>query len=127
MALTLASCGGFADSRSPLPEFMRAKAADPPPPEGFPDVAALVSKELDTIFLPSSNPRDVRVSSPHRDVRGNGWVACVRAELTSATGASLGPQTYRLTIANGDIVDRRRVENEDNCASEHYGSVAPPK
>jgi hypothetical protein len=69
----------------------------------------------------------VRVSSPHRDVRGNGWTACVRAELTSATGAPLGPQTYRLSIANGDIADRRRVENEDNCASEHYVAVTALK
>ena len=31
-ALLLAGCG-FADSRSPVPEFMRTKAIDPPPPE----------------------------------------------------------------------------------------------
>jgi hypothetical protein len=126
MALTLAGCG-VADSRSILPEFMRAKEVDPPPLESAPDVGALVSKELDTIFLPTSYPHDVRVSSPHRDVRGNGWTACVRAELTSATGAPLGPQTYRLSIANGDIADRRRVENEDNCASEHYVAVTALK
>jgi hypothetical protein len=126
MALTLAGCG-VADSRSILPEFMRAKEAEPPPLEGVPDVGALVSKELDTIFLPGSYPHDVRVSSPYRDVRGTGWTACVRAELTSATGAPLGPQTYRLSIANGDIADRRRVENEDNCASEHYVLVTTLK
>jgi hypothetical protein len=126
MALTLAGCG-LADSHSSLPEFLRVKEADPPPLDAAPDVGALVSKELDTIFLPSSYPHDVRVSSAHHDLRSNAWIACVRAELTSATGAPLGSQTYRVTIANGDIVDRRRVENEDNCASEHYAPVTASK
>jgi hypothetical protein len=126
MALALAGCG-LADSRSSLPEFLRVKQADQPPPEAPPDVGALVSKELDTIFLPSSYPHDLRVSSPHHDLRSNGWIACVRADLTSATGSPLGPQTYRVMISNGDIVDRRRVENEDNCASEHYAPVTAAK
>jgi hypothetical protein len=126
MALALAGCG-FADSRSSLPEFMRVKEADPPPQETTPDVGALVSKEVDIIFTPSSYPHDLRVSLPHRALRGNAWTACVRAELTSATGAPLGAQTYRVTIENGDIVDRRRVDNEDNCASEHYAPVVAAK
>jgi len=126
MALTLAGCG-FADSRSSLPDFLRVKEADPPPPDTAPDVGALVSKELDMVFLPSSYPHDLRVSSPHHDLRSNAWIACVRAELTSATGSPLGSQTYRVTIANGEIIDRRRVENEDNCASEHYTPVTASK
>jgi hypothetical protein len=85
MALALAGCR-LADSRSPLPDFLRAKEADPPPLEARPDVGALVSKELDVIFLPSSYPHDLRVSQPHHDLRSNAWIACVRAELTSATG-----------------------------------------
>lgn len=125
-ALALAGCG-LADSRSPLPDFLRAKEADPPPPETAPDVGALVSKELDLIFLPTSYPHDVRVSQPHHDLRGNAWIACVRAELTSATGAPLGSQTYRVTITNGEIADRRRVENEDNCVSERYAPLAAAK
>jgi len=126
VALALAGCG-IADSRSPVPEFMRAKEAEAPPPEGPPDVGALVGKDLDLIFLPSSYPHDVRVSPPHHDLRSNAWIACVRAELTSATGTPLGSQIYRVTIANGEIVDRRRVEHEDNCASEHYISIAAAK
>jgi len=126
MVLALTGCG-LADSRSPLPEFMRAKETDPPPPESAPDVGALVGKELDIIFLPSSYPHDVRVSPPHHDLRSSAWIACVRAELTSATGTPLGSQTYRITIANGEIVDRRRVENEDNCASARYAPIAAAK
>ena len=126
MALALAGCR-LADSRSPLPDFLRAKEADPPPLEARPDVGALVSKELDVIFLPSSYPHDLRVSQPHHDLRSNAWIACARAELTSATGAPLGSQIYRLTITNGKISDRRRVENEDNCAFEHSAPVTAAK
>jgi hypothetical protein len=125
-ASMLAACG-LADSRSPVPEFLRAKEPDPPPPEAAPDVTALIRKDLDTIFVPTSYPRDIQVSAAHRDVRGNAWIACVRAQLTSATGAPLGSQTYRLTIANGQIADRRRVENEDNCASENYAAIGTAK
>src|SRR5262245_2069551 len=45
-ALALGGCG-FADVRSPVPEFMRARAADPAPPEPPPDVKHLVRDELD--------------------------------------------------------------------------------
>ena len=126
VTLTLAACG-LADSRSPVPDFMRARQTEPAPPERAPDIGALVGKEVDVIFVPTSRPHDVQVSQPHRDLRSSGWIACVRAELTSATGAPLGPQIYRVAIDNGVIVDRRRVENEDNCASERYAPVASVK
>jgi hypothetical protein len=121
-ALMLAACG-VADSRSPVPEFMRAKASDPPPPEPPPDVGQLVRKNLNSVFVANSYPRQVRVSPPHRDLHGSGWTACVRAELTSAMGKPLGAQTYRVTISGGVIVDRRRVEADDVCASETYQPV----
>jgi hypothetical protein len=121
-ALMLAGCG-VADSRSPVPEFMRAKASDPPPPEPPPDVGQLVRKNLDSVFVANSYPRQVRVSPPHRDLHGSGWTACVRAELTSAMGKPLGAQTYRVTISGGVIIDRRRVEADDVCASETYEPV----
>jgi hypothetical protein len=121
-ALALAGCG-IADSRSPVPEFMRAKVSGPPPPEPQPDVRRLVREGLDTVFVATSYPRDVRVSPPRRDVNGLGWTACVRAELTSATGKPLGAETYRVTISSGVIIDRRRVEADDNCASESYAPI----
>jgi hypothetical protein len=121
-AILLAACG-FADSRSPVPAFMRANAPEPPPPEPPPDVKRLVHDKLDSVFVATSYPHDVRVSAPHRDVHGLGWTACVRAELTSATGRPLGLQTYRITISNGVVIDRLRVEADDNCVSETYEPI----
>ena len=121
-AWLLAGCG-LADSRSPVPEFMRGKAVEPPPPEAPPDVKRLVREKLDSVFLAASNPRHVRVSPPHREVRGAGWTACVRAELTSVIGKPLGAETYRVTISGGVIIDRRRAEADDTCGSETYEPI----
>jgi hypothetical protein len=122
VANVLAGCG-FADSRAPVPEFMRGKATDPPPPEPPPDVKRLVHENLDSVFVAASSPRQVRVSPPRHDVRGPGWSACVRADLTSVIGKPLGTETYRVTISGGAIIDRRRVEADDNCASESYEPI----
>ncbi len=121
-ALALSACG-FADSRAPVPDFMRAKEADPPPPEPPPNVKQLVHDKLDSVFVSTSYPRDVRVSPPHHDPRGPGWTACVKAEVNSANGQPIGTQTYRITIVEGDIVDRRRVDDDDNCSTESYQPI----
>jgi hypothetical protein len=120
--LALAACG-LADSRSPVPEFMRNKASEPPPPEPPPDVKRLVREKLDSVFIATSYPRHIRASSPRRTAKGSDWTACVRAELTSVIGKSLGTQTYRITISGGVIIDRLRVEADDTCASESYEPV----
>lgn len=122
LALGLAGCG-FADVRSPLPEFMRAKEADPPPLEPPPDVKRLVHDNLDGVFVASSYPRDIQVSAPHHEVRGTGWSACVRAEVISATGKPIGMQTYRISFNDGQIIDRRRVDADDNCETESYEPI----
>ena len=119
--LALGGCG-FADSRSAVPEFMRIKV-DPPAPESPPDVRQLVRNNLDSVFVAASQPRDVRVSPPLHLPNGSGWTACVSAELTSVMGRPLGSETYRITISNGAIVDRRRAEPEDNCASERFEPI----
>lgn len=119
VALALAGCG-LADSRSPVPEFMRNKAPDPLPPETPPDVKRLVRENLASMFTAASNPRGVRVSTPLREVRGAGWTACVRAELTSVMGKPLGTETYRIIISAGTIADRRR---DDDCGSETYEPI----
>ena len=121
-ALTLAGCG-FADIRSPLPEFMRAKAPDPPALEPPPDVKRMLKEKLDSVFTPASQPTDVRVSQPRPNLRGPGWTACVRAEVVSVTGNPLGTQTYRVEISDGAVADRQKVEAEDTCSTESYEPV----
>src|SRR5438552_11293655 len=119
VALALAGCG-LADSRSPVPEFMRNKAPEPPPLEAPPDVKRIVGEKLDAVFTAASHPTHVQVSTPRHDLRGLGWTACVRAELTSVMGKSLGPQTYRITIAEGAVTDRRHIDADDTCIGESY-------
>jgi hypothetical protein len=123
-ALTLSACG-LADSRSPLPlpDFMRSKPSDPPPPEQPPDVRRMVRERLDQVFVAQSNPQNVRVSEPRHELRGLGWTACVKAELTSATGKPLGEETYRISINGGVIIDRQRILSEDTCTSETYQPI----
>jgi hypothetical protein len=120
-SLMLAGCG-IADSRSPLPEFLRTKDS-PQPLEAPPDVKQLVREKLDSVFVAQSNPQQVQVSPPRHDLRGLGWTACVKAELTNAVGKPLGIETYRITINNGVILDRSRAEAEDTCATESYQPI----
>jgi hypothetical protein len=121
-ALALGACG-FADSRAPVPEFMRMKEADPEPPEPPPDVRKVVREQLEFVFVTTSNPREVQVAPPHHEVRGLGWTSCVRAQLTSATGTPLGTQTYIVTISGGKVIDRRRAEADDICGTESYQPI----
>jgi len=123
--LLVAGCA--ADTHSSLPAFMRAKEAPPPVPESTPDVAILVRKQLDMIFIASSLPRDLEVSPALPTAAGDGWTACVRAEITSTTGTALRRQTYRLTIRHDEIVDRRRAMAGDACLTENYKRVLPTK
>ena len=121
-ALALGGCG-FADSRAPVPEFMRLKEADPAPPEPPPDVRKVVHDQLEFVFVSTSNPREVQVAPPHHEARGLGWTACVRAQLTSATGTALSTQTYVVTISSGKVIDRRRAEADDICGTEAYQPI----
>jgi SH3-like domain-containing protein len=121
-ALALGACG-FADSRAPVPEFMRIKEAEQAPREAPPDVKRVVREQIEFVFLNTSYPREVHVAPPHREVRGPGWTACVRAQLTSATGSALGAQIYIVTITGGKVVDRRRAEADDICGTESYEPI----
>jgi len=118
----LAGCG-FTDARSPVPEFMRLKDHEPRPLEPPPDVRRIVGEKLDSVFTAASQPTRVQVSAPRADLRGPGWTACVKAELTSVTGKPLGMQTYRIVITEGVVSDRRRAEADDNCVSESYEPI----
>jgi hypothetical protein len=121
-ALLLTGCG-FTDARSPVPEFMRAKAPEPPPLEAPPDVKRLLSEKLDSVFVAASHPTGVQVSTPRPELRGTGWTACVKAGVTSVTGKPLGTQTYRIIITGGVVSDRRHAEADDNCVSESYEPI----
>jgi hypothetical protein len=121
-ALALGACG-FTDSRAPVPEFMRLKEAEQSQPEPPPDVKRVVREQLDLVFLNTSYPREVHVTPPHHEARGPGWTACVRAQLTSATGSALGAQIYIVKITGGKVVDRRRAEVDDICGSETYEPI----
>ena len=121
-ALMLAGCG-FADIRSPLPEFMRAKVPEPPPLGAPPDVKTMLREKLDAVFTQTSRPTQVRVSEPRPNLRGPGWTACVRAEVISVIGKPLGVQTYRIEISDGVISDRRQVEADDTCFGESYEPI----
>src|SRR4051795_9813048 len=120
-AAALAGC--TADPHAPLPKMMLAKEAEPPRLDPEPDVKQLLRDKLDSVFTAASHPRHVRVSPPRRQPNGPGWTACVRAELTSIIGKPLGTQTYLATISGGIIQDRRKVEAEDNCATETYEGI----
>jgi hypothetical protein len=122
VASALTGCGG-ADSHAKLPDFLLAKGPEPRQSDPEPDVRQLVRDHLEQVFTPASHPRHVRVSPPRRELNGMGWTTCIKAELTSVTGGSLGTQTYLATINGGVIRDRRRVEADDNCASETYQGI----
>ena len=121
IAAGLAGCG-LADSHAAWPEMLKVKAAEPTL-EAPPDAMAVVRAHLDAVFTAGSAPRDVQVSPARHDLRGVGWTACVRAELTSATGKPLGVQTYRISISDGTIFDRQRVEPEDTCMAETFQPI----
>ena len=99
-ALALTGCG-LADVRSPVPEFMRAKAADPAPPEPPPDIKGMLRDNVESVFTAASRPSHVRVSAPRHEPVGAALSACVKAELNSVMGKPLGTQTYRITISEG--------------------------
>ena len=80
-------------------------------------------KNSNSVFTAASHPTHVQASPPRHDLRGPGWTACVKAELTSVMGKPLGMQTYRITIADGVILDRRHVEGEDTCEIESYEPI----
>ena len=121
-ALMLAGCG-FADVRAPVPEFLRAKASEPPALEPAPDIKRMLKEKLDAVFTAASQPTNVQVSAPRPNLRGPGWSACVKAEVVSVTGKPLGTQTYRVEISGGVIADRQKVEPEDTCNAESYEAI----
>jgi hypothetical protein len=121
VALALTGCG-LADSHAVWPDFMKTKTVERTL-EAPPDARLLVRQHLDAVFTTGSDPHEVQVSPARHDLRGAGWTACVRANLTSATGKPLGQQTYRVNINDGVILDRQRVDGDDTCFSETFEPI----
>jgi hypothetical protein len=120
LCAALAACTG-ADSYAFYPAFMRDAQPEAAAPEKPPPVGEIVREQLDSVFTTNSFPRNVQASAAHRDPRALDWIACVKAEVTSANGKPIGVQTYRVTIVDRKIVDRRR--SDDNCSSENYQPI----
>ncbi len=79
---------------------------------------------------PTRYPQEVRVSPAHRDLRGSGWTACVRAlQLTSANGKPLGPKptASRSPAASSSIaaVSRPRTPAHPKATSRSSALGAP--
>ncbi len=84
-ALALSACG-FADIRSPVPEFMRAKAPEPVAPEAAPDIKQLLRGNLESVFTAASRPTNVRAAPPRRSPQGASWTACVAHVAVASSG-----------------------------------------
>ena len=117
-AAALAAC----DSNARFsPEFMRLPAPPVAEAEPAPDAKKVVRDNLATIFAGGSAPKNVAVSAP---VKARfGFTTCVRASVSSISGAPIGTQTYLLQIERGKIGMRQRVDQTHACASETYEPV----
>ena len=47
----------------------------------------------------------------------------MKAEVISVNGKTIGVQTYRVTIVDRKIIDRRRSDDDGNCSSENYQPI----
>lgn len=83
----------------------------------------IVRQQLDSIFVATSAPRNVQVSQARQDPQALDWIACVKADVKSATGTDIGIQTYRITITQNRVIDRHRSDSQDNCSAEQYQPI----
>jgi hypothetical protein len=104
-----------------LPDFLKQTTATAQA-EAPPDVAAILRANVNVMFVSTSTPTNIRYSPP---VAANldGWETCVRANLTGATGKSLGERTYLVNIQHDQIGDRQLASGHDHCAQETYKSL----
>jgi hypothetical protein len=90
---------------------------EPAAPQGKPPTKELIADNISKIFSASSNPNEILVSVTQPAVEGGlfGWLVCVRARITSATGQDAGFQTVVVFFQRQEIVLRRRAEPQDKC------------
>jgi hypothetical protein len=118
--LALAGCG-FADQNAFLPSFMRQAAAPSLPQEPYPDVLALARTQGRGLFV--ERPDKIEISTPLFNSFEQLYAVCVRAPVTSPTGAQ-STLTIYVTIARSSFFVRRRAEPGDRCEGLDYDTVA---
>lgn len=121
-AILLSGCG-LSDSHSFMPAMFKQPAAPSWQTDPEPDTAQLVRANVDLIFSPQAHAQNVSVTRPRRQPEGAGWTACVRANVASIGGASIGQRTYLVAIHGGRIEDRRPATPESGCERETYQAL----
>ena len=94
-ALVVAGCG-FADTHASLPEFMRTKAIDPPPPSRRPTSGNWSAKFWIGVCRLVKPAAGAGLAAAARSL----WIGLdgvVSRRLTSVMGTPLGSETYRIT------------------------------
>src|SRR5262245_15726823 len=77
----------------------------PPPPtateEPLPALKPILERNFNSLFEPSSNPRNVRMGGVRRFQTPSGleYGSCVKASVTGLTGNNVGVVTYVVTMA----------------------------
>jgi hypothetical protein len=105
---------------SHLPDFIKQPAPASHAAEAVPpDVPAILRANINSVFVSTSAPTNIRYSLPVASKRGN-WETCVRADLTGATGKPLGERTYLVGIYDNQIGDRQLMSANGRCSQETY-------
>ena len=118
-AVLLSGCG-LADSHSTfVPQAFRAPEI-PQAQAETPDVRALVLADPNGLFMSSTSPRNIRISSPQPSIPGLSWTACIKADITGMSGNIMNDQILQIEIAAGKIRDRRRADASSPCLRAAY-------
>jgi hypothetical protein len=90
---------------------------EPAPPQGEAPTSKVVAATVPKVFAPSANPRNILVSAAQPAVETGtfGWIVCVRALVTLATGADGGYQTVVIFFQRQNMITHRRAEAHDKC------------
>ena len=98
-----------------LPDLLK-QASPAVAVEAPPDVPAILSGNINAVFVSTAAPTNIQYTLPVLDKHG--WQTCVKASVTGATGKPFGERTYLVNIDNNQIGDRRN--GPDRCAQETY-------
>ena len=94
-----------------------AKARDPEP---APDAKAVIGRDITAVFG-HTEVKNVGVG-PARP-NGNGFIACVRADVAGITKADLGIQYFMVEIDRGKVGLRRPATPADRCETDKFEAI----